>query len=344
MNLDFSQVQLDQIITHRAGNKAREEASVLSTEPTDIDENTLPVLTAHFVQSVNVHEWFSFDTSTENSVYDIVRGLFSRPDAFSELSKDLARILEERSTHPKIKAGEFNAVLFSNIIFDNEPVQGIGLFKSETSLPFVKMIPGRMKYRITHDTGFEIKGADKGCIILNTDPDSGFKVLTGDRTNKSDEARYWKDDFLGLIPVRNEFHQTKQVIHATSEFLKDRLPEEFEMNKADQIDLMNRSLKYFKKNEAFVQRDFEESVLQDPAVIKSFRNFEQGFRAENNLESLDEFSISKEALRKQTRFLRSVLKLDKNFHIYIHGSRELIQQGVESNGRKYYKIYFDKES
>jgi len=39
-----------------------------------------------------------------------------------------------------------------------------------------------------------------------------------------------------------------------------------------------------------------------------------------------------------------VLKLDKNFHIYIHGDRNLIEQGEEPDGRKFYKIYYEEES
>lgn len=54
--------------------------------------------------------------------------------------------------------------------------------------------------------------------------------------------------------------------------------------------------------------------------------------------------ISPQAVKKQARIFKSVLKLDKNFHIYIHGNRELIQQGTEKDGRKYYKIYFENES
>jgi hypothetical protein len=49
-------------------------------------------------------------------------------------------------------------------------------------------------------------------------------------------------------------------------------------------------------------------------------------------------------VKKQARVFKSVLKLDKNFHIYIHGNRELIEQGVEKDGRKFYKIYFEKEA
>jgi hypothetical protein len=50
------------------------------------------------------------------------------------------------------------------------------------------------------------------------------------------------------------------------------------------------------------------------------------------------------AVKKQERIFKSVLKLDKNFHIYIHGDRELIEQGMDADGRKFYKIYFEEES
>jgi translation initiation factor 2A len=41
---------------------------------------------------------------------------------------------------------------------------------------------------------------------------------------------------------------------------------------------------------------------------------------------------------------RRVKELDKNFHIYIHGDRTKIEQGVDENGRKFYKIYYDQEA
>ena len=40
----------------------------------------------------------------------------------------------------------------------------------------------------------------------------------------------------------------------------------------------------------------------------------------------------------------SIIKLDKNFHIYVHDSRELIEQGTDEHGRKFYKIYYNEES
>ena len=79
-------------------------------------------------------------------------------------------------------------------------------------------------------------------------------------------------------------------------------------------------------------------------MIKSFQNFDEIYREENEIELDDNFDISAQAVKKQARVFKSVLKLDKNFHIYIHGNRELIEQGVEKDGRKFYKIYFEEES
>jgi len=40
-----------------------------------------------------------------------------------------------------------------------------------------------------------------------------------------------------------------------------------------------------------------------------------------------------------------VIKLDKNFHIYVHGNRDLIEKGFdEAKGKNYYKMYFEQES
>ena len=46
---------------------------------------------------------------------------------------------------------------------------------------------------------------------------------------------------------------------------------------------------------------------------------------------------------RRSRRSKSVIKLDKNFHIYVHGNRELIEQGEDEKG-KYYKVYFKEES
>ena len=122
-----------------------------------------------------------------------------------------------------------------------------------------------------------------------------------------------------------------------------QLTEEFEVSKTDQIDLLNRSVEYFKSHDNYNKEEFENEIFNNSDVIDSFRDFDKKFRDENNIEINEEFEISNQAVKKQARIFKSVLKLDKNFHIYIHGNRSLIEKGVDDNGRKFYKIFYDEE-
>jgi hypothetical protein len=121
------------------------------------------------------------------------------------------------------------------------------------------------------------------------------------------------------------------------------MPGEFELTRAEQIDLLNRSVDYFKTNEEFNKAEFEEIVFQDKEVIDAFRNYDSNYREQNELQMDDNFGISPYAVKKQARVFKSVLKLDKNFHIYIHGDKNLIERGVDNDGRKFYKIYYEEE-
>lgn len=345
--LDFTQVDLQHLITHHVGNKLRDEKIILSSEVSMIADDTKDFLLKYFLLPIKAEEFFSFSHSVKldlNEVYTIVKDIFSKPKSFIPSTQSIAKLLYEQSMHPKIKEGELNIAYFSNVVLDNEVVEAIGIFKSETDTPFIKMKNEKSRFSIKHDYGFEIKGMDKGCIIFNTDPKNGYKILIVDNANKSGEAQYWKDDFLNVKPISNEFHQTNQFLGIAKNFVTKQLSEEFEVSKADKIDLLNRSVGYFKTHENFDKKEFEKEVFQDTGIIKSFRNFDSTYREENEIVLTDNFEISPQAVKKQARVFKSVLKLDKNFHIYIHGDRELIEQGVDKDGRKYYKIYYKDES
>ncbi len=344
--LDFTEIQLQHLITHHVGNKLRDEKFILSTEVSTISEDTKDFLLKYFLLPIKAEEFFSFSHSVKlslNEVYTIIEDMFSKPKSFIHSSQNIAKLLYEYSMHPKIKEGELNVSYFSNVVIDNEVVDAIGIFKSETNVPFIKMKNEKSKFRIYHDFGFELKGIDKGCLIFNSHQKHGYKILIVGNSNKSDDAQYWKDDFLKLKPISNDVYQTNQFLGITKNFVTKQLSEEFELSNPDKIDLLNRSVEYFKTNESFDRKDFEKKVFQDSGIIKSFRNFDAAYRRENNINLTDNFEISRQAVKKQARIFKSVLKLDKNFHIYIHGNRALIEQGVEKDGRKFYKIYYENE-
>jgi hypothetical protein len=83
--------------------------------------------------------------------------------------------------------------------------------------------------------------------------------------------------------------------------------------------------------------------MEHPDVIQSFNQYKKDYQQEYELDLADDFSISESAVKKQSRVFKSVIKLDKNFHIYVHGNRNLIEQGADNNG-KFYKIYYEEEN
>ncbi len=345
--LDFTQSELRNLITHHVGNKLRDEDTKLSSESTLFSEKTKDFLLKYFLLPIKAEEFYSFTHPVKlemNDVFSIAIEIFTKSHEFSACSQNIAKLLYEYSMHPKIKGGELNIAYFSNVVLDDEIIDAIGIFKSETDVPFLKMKSSNAKYSIDHEFGFEIKGMDKGCVIFNTEQQNGFRLLIIDSSNKSTEAQYWKDEFLKVKPVANEFHQTNQFLGIAKNFVTKQLSEEFEVTKADQIDLLNRSVEYFKTHEVFDQKQFEKEVFQDSEIINSFRNFDNSYRQENEIELTANFEISPQAVKKQARVFKSVLKLDKNFHIYIHGNKDLIEQGVDKDGRKFYKIYYEEES
>jgi hypothetical protein len=180
-------------------------------------------------------------------------------------------------------------------------------------------------------------------LIYNLDEDKGYRLSILDRSGKSSDAQYWRELFLRVTPVKDDFQATRNVLDIARHYVTDQLGDEFELSKADQINYLNKSIGYFKKKDEFNQKEFEQEVFEDPQVIKSFRKFENNFREKFSIDKEDGFAISPEVVKKQSRVFKSVLKLDKNFHIYIHGDRELIERGTDEDGRKYYKIYYKQE-
>ncbi len=347
INLDFEQIELRQLATHFVGNKMREEQLKLSHSGTQIGSETLPYLLKYFLKPFKPHEFYQFGHTVElsmNPVYTMMKKLFKERDEFINNSQGLAKLLFESSSHPKIKAGEFNVAFFENIVLGDEIVEAIGIFKSETNVPFLRMNSTTTSFDINHEFGYQIKGIDKGCLVLNTGEEEGYEVLVIDNTNKSNEAQFWKDEFLKLKPLSNEFHQTKQFLTLTKNYVSDKMHEDFEVEKADKIDLLNRSMDYFKFKDEFQRVDFENEVLVDDNIIESFRKYDENYHQQREMEQPSKhFHISAPAVRKQARVFKSVLKLDKNFHIYIHGDRNMIEKGKEEDGRQFYKVYFELE-
>ena len=338
---------IKKVFIHKVGNKLNDEPVFLSKKELSINEELEPMLSQYFLSSFKPEEYYRFHHDIDlsmNEVFTCVSGIFENPESLQQQSENLARHLYSKSVHPKIKGGEFYVVYFTDCHFSGKMTEGIGLFKSENREVFLEVEQVMDGFDMESKQGININKLDKGCLIFNTDREDGYRLSIVDNTNKGTEAQYWKDDFLSVLILNNDFHQTNQFLGIAKQFVTRQLDEEFEVSKADKIDFLNRSVDYFKTRDQFDKDEFEAEVFHHSNIIDSFRQFDQTYRQEHEMELSDNFVISAQAVKKQARVFKSVLKLDKNFHIYIHGNRELIEQGIDEHGRKFYKIYYENES
>ncbi|MBR3572629.1 MAG: nucleoid-associated protein, partial [Bacteroidales bacterium] len=259
-----------------------------------------------------------------------------------EQSVNLAKHLYEQSSHPKIKGGEFYTVYFRDCIVDGDTVDAVGLFKSENKDTFLRVLHEDGRFNLESEQGINIKKLDKGCLIFNKERENGYVVAVVDNTNRGIEAQYWMDDFLHVRQRKDGYANTQNAMAMAKNFVTKALPEQFEVSKADQIDLLNRSLEFFKENDTFEMEEFANEVIEQPEVIESFRQYKRSFEEENDVVIDDSFDISDYAFRRQQRSYKRVIRLDRKIQIIIDGNRDHVEQGEDERG-KYYKVYYREE-
>lgn len=341
-------VQLSKVILHKIGNPTRGEELRLSQQLLQMPNDIVPkLLTHYFLSPFDVNKLYQFSHLSDiqlNEVYHYASQIFEQGDSFIENSSNIASFLYNKSTHVKVKEGELYVALFDNVPFENDFIKAIGIFKSETKETFLKLAQASDEWAISDEEGININKLDKGCLIFHRDTSEGFKVCVVDNTNKQQDTQYWINDFLQVQPRSDSYNHTDQYLSLCKTFITNEYAEKFEVSKSEQIDLLNRSIDYFKTKEQFNLQEFSEEVIHHPEVIDTFMDYKKNFENSRNYAIEDEFDIHLAAVKKQQRVFKSVLKLDKNFHIYIHGRRDLIEKGIdEQTGKKYYKIYFEEE-
>ncbi|MEO7314294.1 MAG: nucleoid-associated protein [Ginsengibacter sp.] len=340
--IQIEETVISNLILHRVNNG--EDNSILSESEFDYaDDEEEKVLKKIFLKpfmAVTVTCEFKHAVNIDyNVLFNLSRKIYEGEN-FIENSQKMAQHLSASSTHPNIKEGDLFIVKFEDVLFESRHFQGLGIYKFEDKESFMDASVINKKAEFKLRKGIGTKKPDKACMILFTDEPYTILVLD----NNANDTDYWQNDFINHRFKNDHINNTNDFLNITKNFITKQIAEDFDISKADQIDLLNRSVDYFKTNESFNKQDFEAKVFVDEKVVKSFQDYDENFRNENHLSFADDFAISIQAVKKQARNFKSILKLDKNFHIYIHGDRELIEQGIDKDGRKFYKIYYEEEA
>lgn len=343
--IDYINCTLDNVCAHWVGNK-NDEVLILSKEEINVEDESLrDTLIRYFFSSFKSEEYYNFYHDSDlrfNEVYNYVSEIFDNSSNIFEQSVLLAKHLYEKSIHPKVKGGEFYVVYFKDCFINGKTSDCVGIFKSENKDTFLKVRSTSENFGIEVERGININKLDKGCLIFNIEKENGYIVAVVDNTNKGSEAQYWIDEFLHVKPRQDEYYNTHNVLSMCKTFVTQELPSQFDVSKADQAEFLNKSVNFFKEKESFDIKEFANEVMAQPEVIESFNNFKQEYEEGFGIEIMDNFNISDSAVKKQARSFKSVIKLDKNFHIYVHGDRKLIEQGQDERG-KFYKVYYNEE-
>jgi len=348
--ITFFEAALQQISIHKVGNKQLEEPITLSEKPLPVEDEVLgDLLMQYFLQPFEkVNETYRLHHSTGNlqlnEVYHFATKIFEDNGLFHQSSQQLAKLLYEKSSHPKIKSGELYVVYFSNLQVEGELQEALGIFKSEQKEPYLTVSQEETAFTLQYQQeAINIKKLDKGCIIINKEKEQGYKVAVIDNTNRS-EALYWMDEFLQLKVRNDNYNQTSNLLSVYKTFVTDKIEAEFDISKADKIDMLNRSINYFKQKDHFNMDEFSNEVIGSEDGIALFKDYKQQYEQGLDFSMEDSFAISGTAVKKQARVYKRVLKLDRNFHIYIHGDKDLIEKGFDKErNMNYYKVYFKEE-
>lgn len=350
--VSYFETLLGKLSIHHTGSKLLDEYYSLSEKPLELKDDLLSNLLIQFflkpLEKVNeVYRFYHQNGDLQlNEVYHFIKQIFENKELFHQNSQQLAKHLYEISSHPKIKSGELYVAYLKNVQIEGQQLDAIGIFKSETKETYLKVCPESDSFGMSYEQdAISLNKLDKGCLVFNTDMELGYKVVVFDQTRASSEAAvYWKDEFLKLLIRNDSFHQTNNVLGIYKNFVTQKLDNDYEISKADKIDLLNKSMKYFKEKETFDLNEFNNEVIANQDAIASFKEFKNNYAEEFNSPIPDTFEIADAAVKKQARAYKSVLKLDKNFHIYIHGDKEMIEKGFDDDkAMNYYKVYFRQE-
>ncbi|AZB01259.1 hypothetical protein EG359_17295 [Chryseobacterium joostei] len=126
------------------------------------------------------------------------------------------------------------------------------------------------------------------------------------------------------------------------DYITKQLPQEYEVTKIDQVDFLNKSINFFNEKEDFVFEEFTNEVFSSKDIIESFENYKTDYEQDMQVNISESFEINSSAVKKIKRHFKSVIKLDQNFQIHIHGDQKFLKQGEDETG-KFYQLYFNKE-
>lgn len=346
MMIDLTKAEIANLIIHKVGSSYLGEDLVLSEKESLVrDEAMAEALYQFFLKPLDLRALYQFKPDKGKTVYDCARAMFEDRKQFFNRSQTLARHLYQVSSHPKIKSGDLYVVYYTGCILNDAVVDAVGIFKTEHRDRFVTLEHKTNAIVMDVEEGILLHKLDKGCLVFNYPADNDLPLaLCVDKSNPLNDAAFWREEFLGLERIPDEKYVTEAYQDMVRIFAENARVEEEPLQPVQKAALLSRSATYFKEAPVLDNELFERSVLREPAIIEEFRDFRKSYEEAFRLPPFDGIEIPLESRKAAQRKFKSVIRLDKNFHIYVYGPEHLVERGYdEERGLHFYKLYFEVE-
>lgn len=142
---------------------------------------------------------------------------------------------------------------------------------------------------------------DKGCLIFNLEREKGFLVGIVDNSSKGSEARYWKDEFLHVKQRNDEYYYTNNIISLCKNFVSKNK----NIDNVQKADILNKAVSFFSKNDFFDIDEFSNQIIQEQSLRDEFQSYKKTFEEEREVVIADDFTISENATKKQSRSIKT---------------------------------------
>jgi len=343
---------VEQLVLARTGHAQRGEPLQLSRSAHRVEGDEQVRLTELFLKPFRslALQCFTHHHSLQNhEVYQSCAALFAQRIDLLTCTSQLASRLHSKSTHPNIKPGDLCVAHLREIQVDEQWVQGLLILKSETLTPFLTITDQNGDLQLSTVDGIYPEKIDKGCLIMDTRSELGYRVLSFDRGG---EAKFWVRDFLGLEPVADADFLTGAYAKAAVSFVQGQSG--VSAGDADEApweraDAAREALDYFASREQFDLGDFEKEVLRSPERIEAFSQHLRDHEQEQGIKLAREFEISHKQAERAKRKVHAVLKLDTGVEIHVRpakggGEAPTLERGFDKHrGMKFVKVFYHRE-
>lgn len=287
-----NQAFISKFIIHKVGNKFNEAKNVFSEEEVVFDEDSYKLMQPFLLKPfVNLTESYRFNHHADidlNEINSYAKQLFADGNSFIGISKYIVKHLFEQSNSAQIKRGDVIVALLEDIEYRTVKTRALGIFKIENKAEFFQTYLENNSFDVCVQKGISTKKLDKGCLVINSQDDAGYTVLSVDNNNY--DAQYWIKNFLNIKYADDSNRHTQVYMDLCKDFSEEVIKQEFGNRQQNQF--LAQTIDFLKENEHVNIHDFKETVFEEEDRKELFEGYKKQFEDVHDVVVRNQFSIS----------------------------------------------------